>query len=197
MQWACPLGCLGQQLPLASAWTMTDVLAPSSMKSRPRSPLSSRHGSTAPLEDHSPRQACLFRKTHCSLLLGQYTHMKTQCCGPPFLAAPLSTGIRRSTVGPGTREDMSHLPYKRVHCAGACSDRSTCSSGGVHRAATSHCFVCCPHSPRATFLVGTAVARSPTGSPFAEGGQGDASASLWCSSEAHLVSSAAQSRLAC
>ena len=46
--------------------------------------------SSAPLEDHSPRQACLFVQDTMCFLLGQDTFVKTQCCGS-HLAAPLLT----------------------------------------------------------------------------------------------------------
>ena len=73
----------------------------------------------------------------------------------PILAAPLLTNIRRSTVGSGTREDIvcdrstcsSGGIHRTIpacasigaHRASSCSDRSTCASGGAHR--TSFCCI--------------------------------------------------------
>ena len=117
----------------------------------------------ASLEDHSPRQACRFCKTHCFLDLSQTlsrrrcqdTHVKTYVVAS-FPAAPLLTDTRRSTVGPGTLEDFvvtvysvvmeyiapalalfKSLVYRStapvVEYSPVCSGRSTCASGGAHR----------------------------------------------------------------
>ena len=57
------------------------------------------------LEDHSPRQAVVSLQDTPVLLVLAMTHLSRHSFVVPILAAPLSTDTRRSTVGPGTRED--------------------------------------------------------------------------------------------
>ena len=64
------------------------------------------------LEDHSPRQAQSQDKI-CRISGASHTvmtRMSRHSVVAPILAASLLTDIRRSTVGPGTREDLVTVP---------------------------------------------------------------------------------------
>ena len=80
--------------------------------------------------------ACRHYKTCCmqTFLFPVVARSSRHVVVAPILAAPLLTDTRRSTVGPGTHEDiMSGRVQRRggVHRASSCG--GICSSGGVHR----------------------------------------------------------------